>query len=340
MHTKLLILLFLITLKSFSQETWISKYDDEGTEILTDSNDYAYRREFLRVNNSTSSFIGFTNENVKYESGILKNNFLHGRYESYFPNGKINFEGEYKNDNPIGIWLEYYSNGNKKSEYSIVGESETDYLKNIISSWDSLGSPLIINGNGRQTVFQKGFKIEEIYKNGVLDGEIKVYDGNKVLFYSENFVKGKFVNGFNHFLNIEYTSIYSLPEYKEGNGAFEKFVYNYVKKEFKEKVGNPLMYMPNGGEIKLEITVSKNGEVKSVKLVNSRKSLVSDIFVNAIRETTNNWQPSMLRGEKIEKTFMYFFHSDGKTSTLKRIEKINDWFNTWSIMDTLNVLSR
>ncbi len=321
-----IILLFLLIQSNFSvfcQETWVIKYDSDGSEMLTDTNDYSFARNFSRVNSSTASFVGYTNENVKLEVGFLKNNMLHGFYKCFFPNGNIAYEGEYKNDKPISIWVDYYTNGNKKSEYRITGESENDYSKNIISAWDSLGSPLIIDGKGRIISKDENLIIYENYKYGLLNEETKAYDNNKTLVFTESYRGGRLMRGYNHITKTEYFSIFTLPEYTLGNHTFEENTFNNVEKAYRLKLNNPKIRLLSEGQLDVIISVDEQGNVTDVELKNLKKTFISDLFKNAILSDKNDWKPALRRGVKTPIKMQYVFDFETKQSYLKKSLKIS-----------------
>lgn len=341
LKTAFLLILILANFTVFSQETWSIKYDEDGSEMLTDTNDYAYRREFVRTSNSSANFIGYTNKNEKLESGTTKNDVFDGLYKYFYSNGNINFEGEYKNGKPIGVWYEFYSNGNKKTHYKIIGESENDYLKSIISAWDSLGSPLVIEGKGRITEMSNGLQIEQNFVNGLLVGDMKFYDSSKKLVYTDTYKEGKFIKGYNHILKTEYDNIYSYPTYKGGQKNFEKYINNFLKDASNEKdlIGRKKNMLPNFKEFEIGLTISKNGELLSANLLNAKYNIVSALLLDAIKQTTNNWNPAILRGEKIEQFFICTYSNKGDILSHKNAISTFNLLGSYSQSQMLKTLN-
>ncbi len=334
---------------SYSQEKWVTKYDADWTQILTDSNDFHFFREFQEINSFTSSFVGFRADSSRIEIGFMRYNLLHGKYTSFYKNGTIQYEGEYKDDKPIGKWIENYENGQIKSEYYVVGEDETDYLKKYISYWDSLGNQLIINGKGHVRSYQEGLLFIGDYKDGYLDGELKIYNSTDSLLYIEKYNHGRFINGFNNRNKNSYNSIVTNLSYKDGYKAFDKRVNEFMRKEFKNKSGavmtstSLLDYMKTTGakpnEIDLSsqgfiqsvITISNEGKISSVELIKAKNTLINKLLIEAINKYSNDWISATLRGQAIEKTIVYTFYFDVRT----QMQKITDRFESTSTQKSI-----
>lgn len=330
----------LLSIKTYSQEKWVLKYDADWTQILTDSNDYDFFREFQALNNYTSSFTGFSADSIKAETGFMRNNELHGHYISFYKNANIHFEGEYRYGKPVDKWKENHENGRIKSEYYIVSESETDYLRKYVSYWDSSGTQLITKGKGQVIINHDGLEHKYEYKDGYLDGEVKINDTTGSLLFIEKYNRGKFINGLNNLNKSSYTSIYTYPEYKTGNKEFYKLIYAYMKKEFKNRGGVTMSqnrarldYMKAAGAkpkeidqsmegfLKALITVSKEGKITSAELVDTKATLIAQLLLEAIDKYSNDWKSATIRGESIDDTLIYTFYFDLRSGEQKFLDK-------------------
>lgn len=331
----------LFSIQAYSQEKWALKYDADWTQILTDGNDYDFFREFQAINSYTSSFTGFSADSIKVETGYMKYDLLHGHYISFFRNGNIQFEGEYKDGNPVDKWKENYENGRLKSEYYIVGENETDYLRKYISYWDSLGTQIITNGMGQLTINQDNLVHKHTYTDGYLDGEAKIYNVAGSLLFIEKYNRGKFIRGINNSNKNSYTSIYTYPEYKKGYKEFNRLVYKYIKTEFKNRRGEEMSLgsmrnyvkatgakpseidLNTHGDFKTNIIVSKEGKITSAALVDTRANIIGQLLLEAIHNNSNDWKSATLRGETIDETLTYTFYFDIRSGEEKFLEKFN-----------------
>lgn len=339
--TAFLLLLIVSNFTVFSQETWTITYDEYGSEMLTDTNDFSFKRVFSKISNSSASFTGYTNKDEKLESGTTKNDVLHGLYQYFYTNGTINYEGEYKNGKPIGVWNEFYSNGNKKTQYKVSRESEKDYQKTIISAWDSLGSPLVIEGQGRIIETSNDLQIEQNFVNGLLVGEMKFYDSSKKLVYTDTYKEGEFIKGYNHILKTEYDIIYSYPMYKRGQKGLEKAINDFLKDASHEKdlVGRKKNILPNFKEFEIGLTISKTGELLSANLLNVKYNIHSALLLDAIKQTANSWNPATVRGEKVEQFFIYTYSNRGDVLSHKNGIHTFNLLGTYSQSQMLKALN-
>ena len=66
-----------------------------------------------------------------------------GKYKSYYENGQLEDDGEYKADKSYGLWKGYHENGQQAEERFSEGD-KTTYKQ----CWDESGNPLLVNGTG------------------------------------------------------------------------------------------------------------------------------------------------------------------------------------------------
>jgi antitoxin component YwqK of YwqJK toxin-antitoxin module len=117
---KLLILLALIlnVYSIYSQEKIKNYYTYNNVKFLTSEGQIDekkkktgewihYYKDFTDTTETEKTQIKSV---TNYENG-LKN----GPYKEFYTSGELMFEGDYENDNKIGVWSFYYENGNAKS---------------------------------------------------------------------------------------------------------------------------------------------------------------------------------------------------------------------------------
>lgn len=161
---------------------------------------------------------------------VLKDqqDIMHGKMISYYENGKIISEGEYRMNQPFGLWKYYFENGDVK----MVGELEsidTGYWKYYFESGNIKQEGGIIknkqygdwlyyfeNGNTKS----KGF-----YNDGIKEGDWEY-------FYEEGLIKAK-------------------ASYTDGKGKYKEFYESGKLKMEGETVDNQsegmwVYYYPNG----------------------------------------------------------------------------------------------
>src|SRR5688572_8965387 len=95
------------------------------------------------------------NPRIKYE----------GKYKSYYENGQLEDEGEYKADRSHGLWKSYHENGQQAQE-RFYDEDKTTYKQ----CWNEAGTPLLVNGAG--TFSRKFWRNGEYQHYEVLNSEL------------------------------------------------------------------------------------------------------------------------------------------------------------------------
>ena len=181
-----------------------------------------------------------------YEDDILLiegkfiNGELNGKLKGFDEEGKLIFEGEYKNGKKSGTIIEYYD-GVKESEieylydYKIKGkeyvqgrlEYEGEYHNN--KKWNGKGydeNGNIIyelnNGNGRIKEYNEGILIfEGEYLNGKRNGKCKEYDYNENLIFEGEYLNGEKWNGKFKKYDNENRLKYEI-EYSDGQKKYYK----------------------------------------------------------------------------------------------------------------------
>jgi antitoxin component YwqK of YwqJK toxin-antitoxin module len=153
--------------------------------------------------------------------GFLNGDLKVGKWSFYHENGKVFSNGQYgDNGNPIGVWIEYYDNGQIKYE-AISSQGnwfsiDADNLE-ILNYWNEDGIPLIVDGEGKLSIYFANGNIQQVsywtnklkngtlqefyesgqikinreYKDGVKDGTGKVFLENGTLSYENYHLKGK-----------------------------------------------------------------------------------------------------------------------------------------------------
>ncbi|MEN9998773.1 MAG: hypothetical protein RI922_1763 [Bacteroidota bacterium] len=119
--------------------------------------------------------------NTKIQSEYYTNAYgvKNGSYKGYSQYGGILLQGTYKDDAPIGKWIENYLDGKLHyiKTYSTPGYTNFDVKDGRIISYYEDG---------------KTIKYEKNFKNGELDGEYKEYNENGSLTLEGIYIKGVF----------------------------------------------------------------------------------------------------------------------------------------------------
>ncbi len=147
------------------------KYTDKGypdyeTKLISDNaKDYI---SYYNNGNKEYTLAMDSNENIKdgkyktyYKNGTLKkeiefkNGKLSGEYKEYYENGKLKTDGMLENGDKQGLTIEYYDNGNIKSKYNYVNNKEDGPFEEYFTN---------------DTLSRKG-----TYKHGKLSGDEYYY---------------------------------------------------------------------------------------------------------------------------------------------------------------------
>jgi antitoxin component YwqK of YwqJK toxin-antitoxin module len=117
-----------------------------------------------------------------------------GQIDSH-PANKLESAGEYNNGLKIGVWEEYYTNGNKKNIYTY----KSGILDGLYQSYNRDNGNVYLAGN---------------YVNGKEDGEWNIYSLRGNLMKKEFYEKGKIINTVRIPLGFDPpTSKYDFPAY-------------------------------------------------------------------------------------------------------------------------------
>jgi Uncharacterized protein conserved in bacteria len=137
----------------------------------------------------------------------FQNGNLTGKTMCYYPNGKLKYQGFYKNSQKDSLWKFYYDNGN--IEKKVIFKSDIPYVTDYYSI---NGKSIVSNGHGKYTgKIISGYKQTTEYKvsgniiNGKMEGKWEwrnIKDRNNT-YAVEYFEDGKFIKGNSY--GLEYT---------------------------------------------------------------------------------------------------------------------------------------
>ncbi len=101
------------------------------------------------------------------------NGLRQGRWQKSYPNGRLMYEGFFKNDKPAGEWTRYYENGQIKAIIGYDQKSDTAYSVLFDQVGKKIAEGAYINEQrvGKWEFFSDKRKIsEEVYANGLKHG--------------------------------------------------------------------------------------------------------------------------------------------------------------------------
>lgn len=127
-----------------------------------------------------------------------------GAFEWYYPGGRIRKKGNFKNNDPDGVFTAYYPSGNPYEEFTINDE-EKKYRR----IWNEKGEVVMENGAGMLTISDdvNSRKITRVYQQGILAKSYFKDKAGDVIFQKkedEIVVRKAFIKYMNE--NLEYPS--------------------------------------------------------------------------------------------------------------------------------------
>jgi TonB family protein len=190
-----------------------------------------------------------------------------GTYKSYYENGTLEQEGEYKANDQTGLWKSYHENGQLSQE--VMNESDKSIYRQV---WNEAGTPLLVNGAGTFT-----------RKTSRADQHIEILNSLLIGLYHIDEVSGDSI----------YTIVEKTAEYKGGMEALYK------------KVGKTLRYPADArrygieGKVFVEFVIEKTGSVRDVRVIKGLGGGLNEESVRVI-ETMTNWIPAKVKGKSVQ----------------------------------------
>jgi antitoxin component YwqK of YwqJK toxin-antitoxin module len=189
----------------------------------------SYKKEYVPIKSKEYSIANSTKEGMAIIYDSLGNKFG---------------EGNYKNGKQDGKWVFYYSNGNKQGEGNYFAGDESNKGSSGIPKNGRQGSWIFYHPNGN-------IDGDSNYKDGILEGQSKIYFSDGKLKESGTYINGK-ASG--HFIFYhENGSVWNEVDYKEGKKFGLEIIYNedgiktaeyYLTNDVKN--GKEKIYFPNG----------------------------------------------------------------------------------------------
>lgn len=231
-----------------------------------------------------------------------------GLVREYYANGGIRMKGYYKRDIPDGVFLYYskthtYQETGRYLDGTRFGKWQSFHPNGILASevtynngrflhnlWDSLGNPLVVDGNGKDIErYPNGVvRVEGEYRYGVKEGDWYGRYPNGQLYFQEKFNEGRLVSGKSRSVDgktfvYDESSLYPMPE-----GGFEKF-HAYLKAKTS---GVSAVEM---GHVKLSFKVSANGVLADLVIQQSASPMLDEKAKEILLEGPR-WLPAREHG--------------------------------------------
>ncbi|MBO4806734.1 MAG: hypothetical protein J5554_11900 [Paludibacteraceae bacterium] len=206
-----------------------------------------------------------------------------GAWSKTYANGNLMYEGQFKDDKPVGTFKRYFESGKLKLVQTYTKE---DY--STVEIYEEDGKTLSMSGayigkqkEGEWKFYNEGKLVSsELYKNGKRNGLSKSYAGNGSVIEETPYTNDK-INGIKRAF-LEDGKKYSEIEYENGveNGFYKLYEGNekptITGQHFNGKrIGEWKIYNEKG-ELDEVLTYDKNGKQTNSKEQNKKHSKTFD----------------------------------------------------------------
>lgn len=297
---KIIILIFLINLKVFSQTVFDKKiFLDSLWNETTQENSMYYRiiEDYYKEKEVYTVKDYYGSGKISMQGKTITKDHLRqeGEFICYYENGNKKAVNNYSEGTLTGKVFFWYENGNKKLEGEYIKdrkESKSPKLK-IHQFWDSNNFQKVTNGNGEYYAENSIESSKGILKDGLEDG---IWTGTTKKFkinFEDKYENGMLIYGksIDSLGNkYSYETIYLKPKPKKGINHFYKYItkkYNVSKRIFKEQL------------IILGFNVDKLGKLCDFKILQGLNPESDNEAIRVVSEY-DNWIPGEFRGIKMK----------------------------------------
>lgn len=270
-----------------SHLTWVKQwYDEDWAEI--DGEDGAFYR--IGQKDTLGRWQGRVRDYYRNDAIQMKGAYLdnqeHGIFLYYSDHHTYTSAGRYEKGRSVGKWEVFHQNGKLKSEEFFNDEY---FLKNL---WDSLGNPIITEGEGTYYEYHQDGKValKGEFKNGKREGLWVGFHADGATYFEEFYSMGRMLNGRSQTKDgkkylYDASSLFPMPE-----GGNEPLVV-YLRE--KVRALNPSIH----GVVKLDFRVSIDQTLSDFVV---KQSLNPELDAKAIEfiETGPQWIPAHEHGHR------------------------------------------
>jgi membrane associated rhomboid family serine protease len=228
--------------------------------------------------------------------GTYKNDLQDGVFLYYSDHGTYTSAGRYVNENPVGKWELFHTNGKIERE---IFYGDGLYVKTI---WDSTGNEIVSNGNGQyKRWYSNGVLAEEgPYVNGQREGYWYGYHPDGKPFYKELFKDNRLITGASRALDgkqFVYDNLSEYPFPAAGMGSFQTYV--------REQVEQNKLYEGCAGSVRVLFNVGVDGTLWDFVILQGRSHECNLRAIDLVRNGPK-WRPALEHGCKpvVSKTFV------------------------------------
>ena len=243
-------------------------------------------------------------------TGSYSDGKRNGTFKSFYLNGFLRWQGDFKDDEPVGIWNYYYPDGKPKTILDF--QAAHTYVK---ESWNEKGKEVVKNGEGNFSLIDFQFGYNNVGHESLLyTGRIK--DG---LPHGPWTVKYVFPDGSTeHYATMTYnrgvptTAVKILLAESEAFGNAENFIAKNCsvddQNNFTEHLRNKLNLIFDFDSLPTEslpefveatLKVRKNGQPEEIRILTDLGKAAAASLTEVL-ESISYWIPSQKDGKVID----------------------------------------
>jgi TonB family protein len=273
-------------------------------DIQTQERKKVYTAEFYQKDTESKEFTKteiFSSKSMRFIS-------REGMNTIFWENGQKKEEGNRIKGKRMGIWVEWYQDGTKMSEYEYFDDKEVSNSKGtsprLVNFWNQQGEPIVKDGNGNY--FLKNDDGEEYmgkYVNSQKEGVWQGFRKNGSKIYEESYKAGVLQQGESWDKagnRYTYDQLTVKGEYSEGRKGLVKVISeNFKVPKFASEMGIE-------GTSRISFEVNKEGSVENIEVY---QSLCKPCDQEAIRvvKLMKKWKPSKSRGQNVRSKYVLPF---------------------------------
>lgn len=214
----------------------------------------------------------------------------------YYTNGNKKSQSNYEKSKPIGRFLSWYENGNRKveGEHFIIEKADVqETVLKINQFWDSNNNQNVVDGNGYYDEIEKSNIASGKIKNGLRDSIWTGINNEHKFRFTETYENGLLKSGTSidsKNISHNYKKVMQQPESEKGMKDF----YTYVMKNFKIPEEESI-----NGKVMVAFLIDENAKIVEAKIEKSLHPAVDDEALRIIHAYPN-WKVAELRGVKIK----------------------------------------
>lgn len=233
-----------------------------------------------------------------------------GPFRQYYPNGKIQKKGYFKNRKKSGVWEWFNQEGQLTGKFIYKDGAAVGYCFQVLDG-DSLVLNLDSLGAGyssKKLANGKTLLLGKYVSGGIKDSIWNHYDSQNRLWYTQQYNRGKLnaevcfdTNGTvvpnNGFVPAKFKGKHSESE---SNAAIRRYLVNHV-----HFPGHSRLNIPKG-KIIVQLVVEKDGSVGEIQILKPLEPHLELEIVNALKKMPK-WTPAEAHGRLVESYYVLPF---------------------------------